>query len=527
MPVVPSQKRKKSSSASSGEILRHSLDRPGLRRIFRRAGVKRISGLVYEPSRKIASSVLKSIIEKAIIYADHARRKTVMSTDVSQSLKLHDITLYGSQGTNDSLASLHRASASKKRTKSKTTGHGNKKVSPAAHPSHSVISPVRVRVIVPHRPPHPPRSPQPPPLLTADSPPLTYIPTAYQIPFTTRRKLHPKITKAKKSQPTQGSATAQRSPKPSFRATSFNHSAPARPVLKRSNPEVIVIDDDDDSGQPLPPSMPKKKQKKGKEEAASALGSRRLSRKDASRIEREVNDILKSKKPVGVLDHDSYESLVNPNMWLDDSIVSAYMKLICKKVFSKFINTQTDASVAPPISFIDPLNLALFEQGNIRKFKLWGEKEHKLINGDKRTLSSIILAPINKNNNHWLLAIVDTERGTIKFQDSLPDKAGTYEKYAESIEGYLTRWVGKKIELKLQNKIETPMEQDDGVSCGVFTCLFARNQVLPRKYHINLSANAEYLRKCRIVIAYELYKWKLLDGSEAAGCLPSILRSSM
>ena len=71
------------------------ITKPAIRRLARRGGVKRISGLVYEETRAVVKDWLELIIKDAVTYTDHAHRKTVSVGDVLQSLKRNGKTLYG------------------------------------------------------------------------------------------------------------------------------------------------------------------------------------------------------------------------------------------------------------------------------------------------------------------------------------------------------------------------------------------------------------------------------------------------
>jgi histone H4 len=91
------------------------ITKPAIRRLARRGGVKRISGLIYEETRSVlkiflesgsssplllscialgiyadAASLLvplKDVIRDSVTYTEHAKRKTVTSLDVVYALK--------------------------------------------------------------------------------------------------------------------------------------------------------------------------------------------------------------------------------------------------------------------------------------------------------------------------------------------------------------------------------------------------------------------------------------------------------
>ena len=84
-----------------GHVLRENIQgitKPAIRRLARRGGVKRISGLVYEETRGILKIFLKETLQDAVRYTEHAHRKTVTAMDVVYALKRQGRTLYGFGG---------------------------------------------------------------------------------------------------------------------------------------------------------------------------------------------------------------------------------------------------------------------------------------------------------------------------------------------------------------------------------------------------------------------------------------------
>jgi len=80
------------------KVLRDNIQcitKPAIRRLARRAGVKRISGLVYEEVRNFSKVFMEDIIRDAVTFTEHARRKTVALKDVLESLKRNNYTMYG------------------------------------------------------------------------------------------------------------------------------------------------------------------------------------------------------------------------------------------------------------------------------------------------------------------------------------------------------------------------------------------------------------------------------------------------
>lgn len=81
--------------------------KPAIRRLARRGGVKRISGMIYQEMwagkasdawAGVIGRFMDAVIRDAVTYMEHARRKTVTSSDVIHSLKRQGRTLYGFGG---------------------------------------------------------------------------------------------------------------------------------------------------------------------------------------------------------------------------------------------------------------------------------------------------------------------------------------------------------------------------------------------------------------------------------------------
>ncbi|RUS69484.1 hypothetical protein EGW08_022752 [Elysia chlorotica] len=79
------------------KVLRDNIQgitKPAIRRLARRGGVKRISGLIYEETRGVLKVFLENVIRDAVTYTEHAKRKTVTAMDVVYALKRQGRTLW-------------------------------------------------------------------------------------------------------------------------------------------------------------------------------------------------------------------------------------------------------------------------------------------------------------------------------------------------------------------------------------------------------------------------------------------------
>jgi histone H3/H4/ubiquitin len=61
-----------------------------IQRLAQVAGVKRISGLVYEEIRGVLKVYLENVLQNAILYTEHSRRRTVSVGDVEAALNRHE-----------------------------------------------------------------------------------------------------------------------------------------------------------------------------------------------------------------------------------------------------------------------------------------------------------------------------------------------------------------------------------------------------------------------------------------------------
>ncbi|GAB4821183.1 hypothetical protein N2152v2_008229 [Parachlorella kessleri] len=77
------------------DSIHSALSKPAVKRLARRAGVKRISGGVVEEVQSVLRSWLSIVVPRATTYAEHARRMTVTLNDMLLSLKASGITLWG------------------------------------------------------------------------------------------------------------------------------------------------------------------------------------------------------------------------------------------------------------------------------------------------------------------------------------------------------------------------------------------------------------------------------------------------
>ncbi|KNH04993.1 histone H4 [Perkinsela sp. CCAP 1560/4] len=71
------------------------ITKPAIRRLARRGGVKRISGVMYEEVRGILKGFVEGVVRDSVTYTEHSKRTTVTALDVVYALRKRGRMLYG------------------------------------------------------------------------------------------------------------------------------------------------------------------------------------------------------------------------------------------------------------------------------------------------------------------------------------------------------------------------------------------------------------------------------------------------
>ena len=80
------------------KVLRDNIQgitKAAIRRLARRAGVTRLSGLIYEETRVILNLFLENVLRDTIAYTEHAKRSTITAIDVVYALKRQGRPIFG------------------------------------------------------------------------------------------------------------------------------------------------------------------------------------------------------------------------------------------------------------------------------------------------------------------------------------------------------------------------------------------------------------------------------------------------
>ena len=84
-----------SLAAANVVVIPSKIRKPALKRLCRRAGIKRLDGKTYHEIRTTLNDFLKPIIRQSLLVMRYSGRKTVTSEDVVMVLKNNQAPIYG------------------------------------------------------------------------------------------------------------------------------------------------------------------------------------------------------------------------------------------------------------------------------------------------------------------------------------------------------------------------------------------------------------------------------------------------
>lgn len=123
-----------------------SLTRSSIIRLARRAGVKRVSGLIYEETRGVLKVYLENVLRNALTYIEHAQRKTVLEKDVREALKKSGFPIAHTDkhsSSSHSACSNYATKLNKRHQKKKEEGDHENKTHRRTHPGTRALREIR------------------------------------------------------------------------------------------------------------------------------------------------------------------------------------------------------------------------------------------------------------------------------------------------------------------------------------------------------------------------------------------------
>jgi histone H4 len=82
------------SDSNSGHEKKPLVRKPALKRLCRRAGIKRMDRHTYGEIRRVMDEYLKTVVRHSLVVMRHSKRKTVMAEDVAVVLRNNRTPLF-------------------------------------------------------------------------------------------------------------------------------------------------------------------------------------------------------------------------------------------------------------------------------------------------------------------------------------------------------------------------------------------------------------------------------------------------
>ncbi len=194
------------------------------------------------------------------------------------------------------------------------------------------------------------------------------------------------------------------------------------------------------------------------------------------------------------------------HQWLNDNIIDYYLSLITER--SKNSNDKK----LPLIFNFSTHFYTTLENKGYNGVERWGSKKKlNIFNID------YIFIPVNRNNTHWCLAVINLKKKKFEFYDSMGGSAGPVFPLLlnyminETKKQYNQNNLNLNIDFnmyenwEMKDRIKCP-KQTNGSDCGVFTCKFA--EVLSSNKKLNFHQSD--MKNIRRRMVYEIITKKLL-----------------
>ncbi|SCU98010.1 LAMI_0F12552g1_1 [Lachancea mirantina] len=179
-------------------------------------------------------------------------------------------------------------------------------------------------------------------------------------------------------------------------------------------------------------------------------------------LKRSDNGVLYNKNNIELKVHD-FKTLA-PRRWLNDTIIEFFMK---------YIELQIPTTAA----FNSYFYTTLSDRG-YQGVRRWMKKKKKSI-----TSLKMIFAPINLNQSHWALGVINIEAKKIFYLDSLSNgPSGLSFSILKDLQNYIIEESGGALGSDFGLEYLECPQQPNGFDCGIYVCmntLYLSRSVLP------------------------------------------------
>jgi hypothetical protein len=200
---------------------------------------------------------------------------------------------------------------------------------------------------------------------------------------------------------------------------------------------------------------------------------------------------------------------LKPNIWLNDEIINYYSLIIKEKINEiSFINEENRVEI---FSTFFTEKLIIDNEKKTNEIGKWFNK----LNIDLNKLDKLLL-PININNMHWVLIVVNFKIKSINYYDSKSGNSDNGIYYLDLIKNWLVSDNNNLFKenknhwnLEIINKDLIPQQNNDN-DCGIFLCFYMEN-LSKNKNLLHIEVN---INKYRKEIALLIVKDKFINENK-------------
>jgi Ulp1 family protease len=191
-------------------------------------------------------------------------------------------------------------------------------------------------------------------------------------------------------------------------------------------------------------------------------------------------------------------SCLNPEGWLECEIIDAYMELL----HAEAVRRGGGANVMfMPSNFLTVISRPAYNFQNGLMCVIGAPTDV--------FLHDLILVPVNRDNKHWLLVVVNLRSNRFQLYDPLlrtptgHTDVRTITKWFEQLSVYVS--AGRNLPMFLREAVTTMPAHSDSRSCGLYVLRYA--EALSRDRMSSLTLNPSELSRIRTEIVRDLCTW--------------------
>lgn len=195
--------------------------------------------------------------------------------------------------------------------------------------------------------------------------------------------------------------------------------------------------------------------------------------------------------------------------WLNDSIIDFYLSMITARSQQQQQQNLSSSSSLPKVFSFTTHFYSTLQNSGYQGVRRWAKRKQIDV-----TQTDYIFVPINRNNAHWCLAVINNKARAFEFYDSMNGSGHQALAHLKEYMKLEARNVDPTFDVTIfdeykmyGNGIRCPQQQN-AYDCGVFVCKFV--EVLSREGSLD-SFSQKHMPYIRERMVYEIIHIKLLS----------------